>query len=49
MGNHLRVHGVNLFPEVIRLGNLVEKVMSENKRLVAENNDLKSRLRLVLP
>ncbi|HEY6020422.1 MAG TPA: hypothetical protein VIY48_11080 [Candidatus Paceibacterota bacterium] len=49
MGNHLRIHGVNLFPEVVRLGALVNKVIAENKRLVKENEDLKGRLRLVLP
>jgi hypothetical protein len=48
-GNHLRNHGVNLFPEVIRLVNLVKKIEFDNKNLTRENAELKSRLRIVAP
>lgn len=47
MGQHFRVHGVNLFPEVIRLSRLVQQITLNNRKLTLENEALKSRLRIV--
>lgn len=49
MGAHLRIHGVNLFPEVLRLTALVKTIENHNRALTKENEELKSRLRLVTP
>ena len=49
MGAHLRIHGVNLFPELMRLTALVKTIDNHNKALTKENGELKSRLRIVLP
>ena len=47
MGQHLRIPGVNLFPEVIRLASLVQKITLNNRKLTLENEALKSRLRII--
>ncbi len=47
MGQHLRIHGVNLFPEIIRLSTLVQKLGLNNRKLTLENDALKSRLRII--
>ena len=47
MGQHLRAHGVNLFPEVIRLASLVQRITLNNRKLTLENEALKSRLRII--
>jgi hypothetical protein len=47
MGEHLRKHGVNLFPELMRLDRLLRRIMVENRALVAKVKELESRLRIV--
>lgn len=47
MGAHLRIHGVNLFPEVLRLTALVKTLDNHNRAVTKENEELKARLRIV--
>lgn len=47
MGPHLRTHGVNIFPQLLKMNQLAERVIAENRALTAKVEQLESRLRIV--